>query len=161
MLLSSSKADTGRREQPRQLTAHQGGENWRQQRMRNARGGLDAMEEEDRSERNSMLSTSGRPDHQPNQAVLAPLPGAVSPEAKGKRAAREAAAAEALVKAPKHLAGSEPDAITAELSERLGRRAAPARGGDGMEDVWRGWMPVPSLPPPAAVKLPKVPVPSG
>jgi hypothetical protein len=150
--------DTARREEPPPTTAtYQGTENWRAQRMRDSRGTVDAQEEEDRGERQSMLSTSGaRGSAEPSPAVLPPLPGAISPTA-----AAAAAAQDAVPKAPKHLPGSEPDAIAAELSERLNRRSAPARGGDGIEDVWRGWMPVPSLPQPTAATLPKVPTPGG
>ena len=141
LLVLTGHADTGRREEPPPTTAtHAGVEKWQVQRMRDSRGQLDAQEEEDRNERHSLLqckpggqradTTAGI--EQPPQAVLRPLPGEV--------------VSSKSFASPKHLAGSEPDAIAAELAESLTRRAAPARGGSGLEDVWRGWMPVPSLP---------------
>ena len=146
LLVLTGHADTGRRAEPPPTTVtYRGGMNWHAQRMRDSRGTVDAQEEEDRGERKSMLATIGpRGSPEPSPAVLSPLPGAVSSPSSVADAAERGG--DTVPTVPKHLAGSEPDAIAAELSERLQRRAAPARGGDGIEDVWRGWMPVPSLP---------------
>ena len=141
LLVLTGHADTGRREEPPPTTAtHAGMEKWQLLRMRDSRGQLDEQEEDDRNERQNLLRCEPGGHRagaiggieQPPQAVLQPLPGeVVSPKSSAS---------------PKHLPGSEPDAIAAELAKSLDRRAAPARGGSGLEDVWRGWMPMPSLP---------------